>query len=157
MTRLTRRLALGAALVLAGAGLAQAAGSNAGVKLPVPRAVIQPGSTLTDLDLIERSFSLRTARQFAVAPHRSQVVGMVARRTLLPGQPIPLSAVEPLQLVRRGEMGRLVFREEGLFILMQVEVLESGGIGETVRVRNVDSGVVVSGKVRSDGAIEVEN
>lgn len=147
-------LALVVVPCLALSGQALAASS---IQLPVPRGIIQAGQTVSDRDLIERKFPVQTARQFAVVPHRQNVVGMVARRALMPGQPIPITAVEPLEIVKRGEMGRLIFRENGLFILMQVEVLQSGGLGETVRVRNVDSGVVVSGRVRSDGAIEVGN
>ncbi len=82
---------------------------------------------------------------------------MVARRTLLPGRPVPINAVSIQTLVERGQPGRLVFREQGLFIVMQVEVLQSGGIGDYVRVRNVDSDVVVTGKVQTDGTILAEN
>jgi flagella basal body P-ring formation protein FlgA len=82
---------------------------------------------------------------------------MVARRTLLPGQPVPINSVEKPVLVRRGEPARLVFREQGLVIIMQVEALQNGGAGNFVRVRNVDSGLVVSGRVQEDGTIRVEN
>jgi flagella basal body P-ring formation protein FlgA len=60
-------------------------------------------------------------------------------------------------LVKRGEPARLVFQEQGLVIVMQVEALQNGGAGSFVRVRNVDSGLVVSGRVQQDGTIRVEN
>ncbi len=65
-------------------GAAKAAG---GIDLPVPRQTIPAGTEITHQDLIERSFPTRTAQQFAVSTNRGQLVGMVARRTLLPGQP----------------------------------------------------------------------
>ncbi|KZM48021.1 flagellar basal body P-ring biosynthesis protein FlgA [Labrenzia sp. OB1] len=129
----------------------------ASVELPVPRQTIHPGSEISHQDLIERKFPGRTAQQFAVSTHRGQLVGMVARRTLLPGQPIPVKSVEKPMLVRRGEPARLVFQEQGLVIVMQVEALQNGGAGSFVRVRNVDSGQVVSGRVQNDGTIRVEN
>ncbi|GAB2182802.1 flagellar basal body P-ring formation chaperone FlgA [Roseibium sp. LAB1] len=144
---LTLALAFGTAAV-------HAAG---GVDLPVPRQTIQAGTEISHQDLIERSFPGRTAQQFAVSTHRGQLVGMVARRTLLPGQPVPINSVEKPVLVRRGEPARLVFREQGLVIIMQVEALQNGGAGNFVRVRNVDSGLVVSGRVQEDGTIRVEN
>ncbi|MCV0428750.1 MAG: flagellar basal body P-ring formation chaperone FlgA [Roseibium sp.] len=129
----------------------------AGMELPVPRQTIHPGDEISHQDLVERRFPRRTAQQFAVSTHRGQLVGMVARRTLLPGQPIPANAIEKQVLVRRGEPARLVFREQGLMIIMQVEALQNGGAGNFVRVRNIDSGLVVSGRVQEDGTIRVEN
>ncbi|MEP3047904.1 MAG: flagellar basal body P-ring formation chaperone FlgA [Roseibium sp.] len=129
----------------------------AGIELPVPRQTIPTGAEIGNQDLIERKFPTRTAQQFAISTHRSQLVGLVARRTLLPGQPIPVNAVEKQLLVKRGESARLVFREQGLLIIMQVEALQNGGAGSFVRVRNVDSGLVVSGRVQDDGTILVEN
>jgi flagella basal body P-ring formation protein FlgA len=127
------------------------------IELPVPRLTIAAGTEISHQDLIERKFPSRTAQQFAVSTHRSQLVGMVARRTLLPGQPVPSRSVEKPVLVRRGEPARLVFREQGLVIIMQVEALQNGGAGSFVRVRNIDSGLVVSGRVQDDGTIRVEN
>jgi len=129
----------------------------AGIDLPVPRQTIAAGTEISHQDLVERKFPTRTAQQFAVSTNRSQLVGMVARRTLLPGQPVPVSSVEKPVLVRRGEPARLVFREQGLTIIMQVEALQNGGAGSFVRVRNIDSGLVVSGRVQEDGTIRVEN
>ncbi|WP_346914833.1 flagellar basal body P-ring formation chaperone FlgA [uncultured Roseibium sp.] len=127
------------------------------IQLPVPRATIHPGHEITGQNLVDRRFPERTTQQFAVISDRNQLVGMVARRTLLPGRPVPINAVSIQTLVERGQPGRLVFREQGLFIVMQVEVLQSGGIGDYVRVRNVDSDVVVTGKVQTDGTILAEN
>jgi flagella basal body P-ring formation protein FlgA len=129
----------------------------AGIELPVPRQTIAAGTEISHQHLIERTFPARTAQQFAVSTDRSQLVGMIARRTLLPGQPVPVKSVEKPVLVRRGEPARLVFREQGLVIIMQVEALQNGGAGNFVRVRNIDSGLVVSGRVQEDGTIRVEN
>ncbi len=129
----------------------------ASVQLPVPRVTIHPGDELAGHDIIERRFPERTTQQFAVIPHRSALVGMVARRTLLPGKPVPVNAIAPQLLVKKGDAARLVFREQGLQIVMQVEALQNGGAGSTVRVRNIDSGVVVIGTVEKDGTIRAGN
>ena len=131
--------------------------SAAGVELPVPRQTIAAGTEISHQDLVNRKFPRRTVQQFAVSTHRGQLVGMVARRTLLPGQPVPVKAVEKPVLVRRGEPARLIFREQGLIIVMQVEALQNGGAGSYVRVRNIDSGLIVLGRVQEDGTVRVEN
>ncbi|MTI06253.1 flagellar basal body P-ring formation protein FlgA [Roseibium denhamense] len=129
----------------------------ASINLPVPKQTIHPGDEIDHRDLVDRRFPSRTATQFAVVTDRGQITGMVAKRTLLPGQPVPLNAVDKPMLVKRGEPARLVFQEQGLIIIMQVEALQNGGAGSFVRVRNIDSGLVVSGRVQNDGSIRVEN
>lgn len=129
----------------------------AGIQLPVPSRTIHPGDEVTRQDIVEKRFPKRTTQQFSVIADRAQLIGLVARRTLLPGRPIPVNAVSEQMLVQRGQPGRLVFREQGLHIVMQVEVLQSGGAGDLVRVRNIDSGVVVSGTVQGDGSIQAGN
>ncbi|WP_417669093.1 flagellar basal body P-ring formation chaperone FlgA [Roseibium sp.] len=129
----------------------------ASVQLPVPRVTIHPGDELSGQNIVERRFPQRTTQQFAVVPHRNELIGMIARRTLLPGQPVPVNAVAHQLLVKRGDAARLVFREQGLQIVMQVEALQSGSAGATVRVRNIDSGVVVIGTVQADGTIRAGN
>ena len=154
---ITRSTALRFGVCLAMAALLPASAPAASIQLPVPRATIHPGEEITRQTVIERRFPERTTQQFSVVTNRNELIGMVARRTLLPGKPIPVNAITMQMLVKRGEPGRLVFREQGLVIIMQVEVLQSGGAGDLVRVRNVDSGVVVSGTVQQDGSIRAAN
>lgn len=124
-----------------------------GIDLPVPKVTIHPGEEVTSENLIIRRFPTRTTQQFAVMTDRYGLYGMIARRTLLPGKPVPVSAVAAQLLVKRGEPARLVFQEQGLTIVMQVEALQSGAAGKVVRVRNIDSGLVVTGVVHPDGTI----
>ncbi|WP_321336803.1 flagellar basal body P-ring formation chaperone FlgA [Breoghania sp.] len=134
-----------------------AAASAAGINLPVPRQTIHPGDAITPTLLIERSFPKATAQRFAIVMSREDLVGMEAKRTLLPGQPIPLTAVGAPRLIRRGEPARLVFHERGLFIVAQVEAMQNGAAGDVVKVRNLDSGLTVMGIVQADGSVLVGN
>jgi hypothetical protein len=77
----------------------------ASIELPVARQTIPAGSEIGHRDLVERKFPSRTATQFAVASHRSQLVGQVTRRTLLPGQPIPINSVEQAVARQAGRTG----------------------------------------------------
>ncbi len=142
---------------LAGALLLGTAASASGVNLPVPRQTIHPGDAITPALLIERSFPKATAQRFAIVMSGQDVVGMEAKRTLLPGQPIPLTAVAAPRLVKRGQPARLVFHERGLYIVAQVEAMQNGGAGDVVKVRNLDSGLTVIGTVQADGSVLVGN
>jgi flagella basal body P-ring formation protein FlgA len=83
------------------------------------------------------------------------LIGKVARRTLLPGQAIPTNAIGEPRLVTTGAMVRLVFEEDGLMIVTYASALQGGGAGDVISVRNLESGLTISGIVRADGSIHV--
>lgn len=123
--------------------------------LPVPGITIYPGDPITEEMLTERRFRLTRAALETVVAGPELLIGKVARRTLLPGQPITINAVESPKLVRRGVPVRLVFVEGGLTIITYAEPMQSGSAGEVIRVRNTESGTVITGVVQPDGSIVV--
>ncbi|WP_390919864.1 flagellar basal body P-ring formation chaperone FlgA [Neorhizobium turbinariae] len=84
-----------------------------------------------------------------------QVVGMVAKRTLLPGRTVPVSALREAFAVTRGKAVRLMFTVGSMTISAQGAPLENAAVGDLIRVRNIDSGVTVSGTVMADGSVQV--
>jgi flagellar basal body P-ring formation protein FlgA len=86
---------------------------------------------------------------------RSELIGKVARRTLLPGRAIPLRAVDNPRVVRNGAEVQMVYVEGDLTIVTSGAALQDGGIGEVIKIRNSDSGVTVVGTVRADGTVRV--
>ncbi|MGJ3265064.1 MAG: flagellar basal body P-ring formation chaperone FlgA [Salinarimonas sp.] len=156
--RRTARAAAGLTLAvaaLAGAALAVAPPARAaGVTLPVPTIPLYPGETIKATVRVQRDFPASTGTP-AVVREAHPLVGKVARRTLLPGRVVPQNAVEEAKLVVRGETTQIVFEADGLVISTLVTPLESGGAGERVRVRNLDSGLVIVGVVQDDGSLRV--
>ncbi len=84
-----------------------------------------------------------------------QVEGMISKRTLLPGRTISVSALREPFTVTRGSSIRLVFTLGAMTISAAGSPLEDGMTGQLIRVRNMDSGVIVSGTVLADGTIHV--
>ena len=123
--------------------------------LPVPRVTIYPGDDIAARLIVEKSFSDRAVRRLAVFDSAPPLIGKIARRTLLPGQPIPLNAVRERDLVIRGIATLVVFRAGGLEITTHAVPLRSGSAGDAVQLRNRDSGVIFSGTVLADGTIRV--
>jgi flagella basal body P-ring formation protein FlgA len=79
----------------------------------------------------------------------------MARRTLLPGQPIPVNAVEEPWTVSRGTMVKIIVEDNGLSIVAYGSAMQSGAAGTMIGVRNVDTGVVIRGVVQPDGTVKV--
>lgn len=126
----------------------------AGEHRPVAALTIYPGDVIRDEMLMDAEVP-DAATGVAFAMNRSMLVGKVAKRTLLPGQPIPTNAVGLPRLVTVGSMVRLVYSEGGLTITTYASALQNGSAGDVVTVRNPESGIVVTGIVRADGTVRI--
>ena len=148
------RTALACAAVLA-LGLAAATPAVAQTSvMPSAKAVIYPGDVIDDEMLADISAQADGAGgPFALS--RSELIGKMARRTLLPGRAIPLRAIDNPRVVRNGAEVQIVYVEGGLTIVTAGAALQDGGVGDVIKIRNSDSGVTVIGTVRPDGAVQV--
>ncbi|MGN6550217.1 MAG: flagellar basal body P-ring formation chaperone FlgA [Pararhizobium sp.] len=143
-------LPLVGALGLLAAGAAQAQEPVA----VVPTVIIYPGQPLNPSDLQEVEVTnpnIRSDYVHAIADLR----GMVATRTLLPGRVVPKGAVRKPYAVEQGQKVRLVYSDGGLTITAPGMPLENAAVGDLIKVRNIDSGVTISGTVMKDGTVEV--
>jgi flagellar basal body P-ring formation protein FlgA len=144
-------IAIALATALAGAGpvLAQ------NLELPVPRVTIYPGDTISADQLADRAFIASTVTRASVIDDKRVLSGKVARRTLLPGQPVQVNAVRDAYLVNQGKSSLVVFENVGLTITTQAIALDNGGAGDVVKLRNPDSGLVIQGTVERDGTVRL--
>ena len=123
--------------------------------LPVPAVTIYPGDVVANNLLEERTFTPPPGENWSVHKSRHGLVGKVARRTLLPGKPIPLNFVRAVDVVSQGKPVMIVFQAGALTITAQAMPLQSGGVGDVLSLRNIDSGAMVKGVVQADGTVRV--
>jgi len=121
----------------------------------VPTKTIYPGQIIPDAGLNEKLFYIKREAAPLYASKISQVAGKTARRTLVAGKPIAMNALSEPVLVERGQSVRMVFSSGSLTISSTGIALSPAGVGDVVRLRNIDSGVVVSGRVAQDGHVEI--
>lgn len=145
-----------AAAILAAAGAFAALEAHAEVlgKAVVPTEVIYPGDPigsrqLEEVDVTNPNLAGDYAKSIG------EVSGLVSKRTLLPGRTVPLSALRQPFAVTRGSNARLVMSIGAMTITAAGTPLDDGAIGEVVRARNLDSGIIVSGTVLENGTIRV--
>jgi len=151
---MTRFLHIVLATVALGMATCQGAASEERI-LPVPSITIYPGDTINESMLKDRAFPENYRYRTAVVESPRVLTGKTARRTLLPGEPIPMNAVDDPKLVMRGVQAQIMFEEGGLSIMGIGIPLQSGTLGETIQVKNVDSGRIITGRVQSDGRIRI--
>ncbi len=146
------------ALVVAGivsAGLLSAEPAFAERRMAViPTQTIYPGE-LIDAQRLEEVEVTNPALTGDYAVSTNQVAGKVSSRTLLQGRVILVSALREPYAVERGKAVRIVFTNGPLTITAGGAPLENAAVGDLIRVRNTDSGIIVSGTVMDDGTIHV--
>ncbi|ABD86662.1 flagellar basal body P-ring formation chaperone FlgA [Rhodopseudomonas palustris] len=126
-------------------------------RFPVPATVIYPGDLIKDEMIIDRSFAPNLPGVAAFVGDRPAVVGRIARRTLLPGQLIPINALEEQKLVSRGSVVKVVVEDGSLSIVTYGSSLQAGSPGSMIQLRNLDTGVTIRGIVQPDGSVRIQN
>jgi flagella basal body P-ring formation protein FlgA len=121
---------------------------------PSPKAIIYPGEIIAE-DMLTSAPLAAPAYSGPLAMSPGDIVGMAAARTLLPGQSIPMASVAPPRALRAGAPVKMIYVDGGLTITASGSALQDGAVGQLVKVRNDDSGVTVSGRVRGDGSVLV--
>ncbi|MCL6705513.1 flagellar basal body P-ring formation protein FlgA [Pseudomonas sp. R2.Fl] len=148
--RATAVIFTAASLLLASAAVAAAEGGYA----VVPNSIIYPGEEIAATQVQEVEVTNPNLAG-GYADSVAQVVGMVTKRTLLPGRTIPVSALREPFAVKRGSNLRLTFAIGNMLISASGSPLQDAAIGDVIKVRNLDSGVIVTGTVMADGTVQV--
>ncbi|MGF0537385.1 flagellar basal body P-ring formation chaperone FlgA [Agrobacterium sp. ES01] len=120
----------------------------------VPTRIIYPGDVI-DSSLLDEVKVTNPNLAGGYAESIDQVVGFVTKRTLLPGRTIPMSSLREAFAVKRGANLRLTFMIGNMTISAAGSPLQDALIGDVIKVRNLDSGIIVSGTVMADGTVQV--
>lgn len=120
----------------------------------VPERTIYPGEEVL-AELVHEVEVTNPNLRGGYAEITSEVIGKVTTRTLLPGRTIPIAALRDSWAVVRGKTVSLVFSGNGLTITAMGTPLENAAIGDFIRARNIETGVIISGTVMDNGSIQV--
>lgn len=83
------------------------------------------------------------------------VIGLEARVNIYPGRPVMFEDLGSPAIIERNQVVTLLYRHGALLITTEGRVLDRAGIGDRVRVMNLDSRAIVFGRVTDRGMIEV--
>lgn len=116
----------------------------------VPTRTIRADAIISPADVTMRSGLDQDGYHFV-----EDVIGQEARTTLYAGRVIALDAVGPPALVTRNQIVLVKFVSAGLTITTEGRSLERGGIGDKIRIMNLDSRTTLFGRIEEDGSIRV--
>lgn len=122
--------------------------------VPVLKAQLQKGALITaeDLDYVDVRNSDLSANVLVSA---DQLIGMSPRRGLAALKPIASSDVSSPVVVKKGEIVTMVLKNSEMTLTTQGKALESGAVGETVRIINPSSGQSVEGVVTAVKTVSI--
>jgi flagellar basal body P-ring formation protein FlgA len=117
---------------------------------------VERGVPLKPQDLVEDRRLLNTrVEQFRA----EQIVGLVARRGLSQGDQITakdLAAPRTAPMIQARNGVRVIAKKGRLSVTLQMaEALEPGNKGEVIRLRNLQSGQIITGRVVSSQEVEI--
>ncbi|WP_247878171.1 flagellar basal body P-ring formation chaperone FlgA [Azospirillum sp. TSO22-1] len=124
------------------------------VEVPVPVRRIQPGEVIAESDLTTIAMQFERITGGVVAS-REALVGQASRRQLSPGRLIQASAVGTPIVVQRNKPVTIVYEDGPLQLAARGRALQDAGIGDSVRVMNATSSIVVTGTVTGPQTVAV--
>lgn len=122
--------------------------------LLVPGRTINRGEALTPDLFTTKRFDV-TAWTEPMLADPAPLAGCRAKSTLVAGRQVGLARIEKIPDVLNGGTVALVGAVGVLEIRAKGVALQNGVIGETIAVRNLDSGKVVSGIITAPGAVTI--
>lgn len=121
--------------------------------IPVPKNIVYAGQAISGQLLRDRSVPTGYLSRVSVFTRHSDVVGKVAKTTLMPGRPIPVNYVTEPDVVKVNQRALMRYEISGLKITAEVSPLNSAQVGGQVRARNLQTGIIVYGTAQKDGTI----
>ena len=123
---------------------------SAAADIVTPARTLRPGTLISEADL-----RIVSGERDGVYDRLVDVAGQEARVALYAGRPIPFDAVGPPAVVQRNQIVALWFEAAGLSISTEGRAMERGGIGDRIRIMNLQSRSTLFGFVQPDGSIKV--
>ena len=125
------------------------------VDVPVLVSPLPRGACVAAGDVEHRRVSNRSLPS-GVVMQAGELEGSCARRSLRAGMPIVASALEQPVLIERRARIAMIARRGPMTVTAMGESLSKGRRGEVIRVRNLNSGAIVTGRVQGPGRVVME-
>jgi flagellar basal body P-ring formation protein FlgA len=113
---------------------------------------VEHGEVLKTSDLV---MIKRTKSEAAVITDLRAAVGLAARHQLQPGQPLhDVDLMKPM-IISRNDNVTIIYEAPGLTLTLRGQAQESGALGDSINVQNIQSKRVVQGAVSGPGRVTV--
>lgn len=122
------------------------------MEVVMPTRAITKGETLASSDVtLERR--PREGLGAETLGDLQSAIGKVARRGVMPGQPLRGSDVQRQEIIARGDIVTMVFEAPGLIVSMRGKANEAGAVGDVIAVQNLQSKRVLQATITGAGRV----
>ena len=115
---------------------------------------LKKGDTLRESDVTVRQ--IRVNKPGVYVSKFSEVANRTAKKNLSQGEALTLNSVTDAPIIERGKSVTIVVRSGGLVVRAKGEALESGALGDAIKVRNTTSKTVLTAVVMAEDTVEVK-
>lgn len=123
-------------------------------EMPATVRVIRPGETISLRDIVWVEVN-DGRRAYDFVQDVDELIGMAARRTIGPDQPIRFSDLTLPVIVEKGDSVTMVVEHGSMTITARGRALDDGALHDVIRVMNVDSSQTIDATVAGTGRVSV--
>lgn len=124
------------------------------VALPVLNKRMDSTGIIKESDITTLDYPLARMRKDMVMD-RMKLIGQSPRRVVSPGRPIREDELTSPRMVQKDDLVRMRYVSGPMIVETGAVALDSGGVGDSIRVRNSDSQAIVRAVVESKGVVNV--
>ncbi len=142
--------------IIADGNLERVSGSyDTAVYIPMLSHDVERGEMISEADIISMKIQKRHSKiNYAIS--NDALLGKVAKRRLHKYSPIHLSDVYKKPVVEKNNEVMIVLVKRSMTISAKAKAISSGFIGDTIKVRSIDSGKIMSGVIGENGIVYVK-
>lgn len=126
------------------------------IALPVARHRLHRGDEIVADDLDEIAYPISRLRKDTIVSAK-QIIGKTPLRIVSKGRPIRLSELKTPNVLSKGARVQMRFLTPFMIISTTGEAMEDGAEGDSIKVRNFESGTIVEARIHSESEVVVGN
>ena len=115
---------------------------------------LDAGHTIVKEDIHEIKLASRKIARGQITDHEL-VIGAQLRRASKADTPLSKSLLKIPKLIKRGSLVELIFKKGGIFLIAEGEALGDGQRGDMIKVKNLKSKKIVTGRVIGVNKVDV--
>jgi flagella basal body P-ring formation protein FlgA len=125
------------------------------VQALVAKEYLRRGRILSREDLVPKQFELNQLK-FGYFTDINEVLGKTLKRHLNRGAVLTPSNIVVTKVIKRGERVSIIAETGGISVRASGEALEDGGLGDIIRVKNLNSKKVIEARIEAPGRVKVD-
>ena len=124
------------------------------LRVPVAKNMIIQGKVIDENDIMMSDVNTNSLKS-SIVIDKDQLIGMVTKRNISQNTTFKSNDIKKLTVIAKGDLITLLFLKNNLEIKTTGIALNSGGIGNIIKVKVHDTNKIVIGKIINSSIVEI--